>query len=174
MKLMKTKGNKTIEIRYQAREPINEDEEEDQEEEKGEQPEKKKKGEKGEKGEEGSEDQNASTSSDFMVVVKNEDGSGLLFDCNSHEAQLSIYRVAYSKKVDEIANPTNIEKMNQAYQGPDFLSLDEKLQQSFSEYLESLGISDKLLAYVECSAVDKEQRLYMNWLSDVKKFVSDQ
>eukprot|EP01022_Parablepharisma_sp_SALTPOND_P000087 TRINITY_DN1003_c0_g1_i1.p8 TRINITY_DN1003_c0_g1~~TRINITY_DN1003_c0_g1_i1.p8 ORF type:complete len:261 (-),score=43.67 TRINITY_DN1003_c0_g1_i1:2684-3466(-) len=161
IKLLKNVGDKIVEIKYQATEAFNEEGEEEETE--GEE----KKGEK--EGEEG--DDNIKSSTDFMVTVRNPDGSGLFFDCNSHDTQLSIYHAGYSKNVEELVKG-NLEKETGAYLGPSFDNLDEKVQQSFMDYLESLGITDRLLAYIECSAMDKEQRLYMKWLNEVKNFLT--
>ncbi len=167
IKLMKNVGDKTIEIKFQANEPMqDEDEEEEEEEGKGE--EKEKKGDKkdDEEGKNGFK-----SAADFTVIVKSKDGSGLLFDCNSQETELNIYRVAYNKNIDDLTK--DMEKAARSYLGPEFMSLDEKVQQSFIEYLESLGLIEKLLAYIECAAIDKEQKLYMNWIGEVKKFVGE-
>ncbi len=161
IKLIKNVGDKTVEIRYQAGEPIKDEEEPGTEEEK--------KQDKGQEGDEEGKD-NIKTATDFSVVIKNKDGSGLLFDCTSQDTELSIYHVAYNKNIDQLLKP-NPEKENPAYIGPTFENLDEKVQQSFVEYLESLGISDKLLAFIECSSIDKEQKMYINWLNEVKEFV---
>lgn len=162
IKLVKNVGDKTIEIKYQANEPM-QDEEEEPEDEKDD-------AKKGEKKEEEGKD-NLKSTADFTVIVKAKDGSGLLFDCVTQETTLNIYRVAYNKDIDGMLK--NFEKAGQSYLGPEFFSLDEKVQQSFTEYLESLGLNEKLLAYIECSAIDKEQKLYMTWLGDVKKFITE-
>ena len=40
------------------------------------------------------------------------------------------------------------------------------------EYLEGFGINEHMGAFVECMSLDKDQRLYMTWLGDLKNFVS--
>jgi len=171
IKLMQAVGDKTIEIRYQANEPIKpeDDEEEESDEEKGKGAKEAKGGKDGE--EEDKEGMKSAT--DFTVVVKNKDGSGLLFDCTTQETELNIFRVAYHKSIDELTKLGNLDKTAQPYLGPDFFNLDEKVQQSFNEYLEALGITDKLLAYIECTSIDKEQRMYLKWMGDIKTFVEE-
>ena len=39
------------------------------------------------------------------------------------------------------------------------------------EYMEGYGINEHLAAFVECMSLDKDQRLYMNWLSSIKGFI---
>jgi len=54
------------------------------------------------------------------------------------------------------------------YQGPDFATLDENLQQSFQDFLEELGINDECGSFIEMSSIDKDQYLYMHWLQTAK------
>jgi hypothetical protein len=46
--------------------------------------------------------------------------------------------------------------------------LDDKLQQELLEILVEIGIDDNLGSFIEVLSIDKEQRLYTNWLSNVK------
>ena len=59
-----------------------------------------------------------------------------------------------------------------SYAGPDFSTLDERIQTSLTEYLEGYGINEHLAAFVEVMSLDKDQRLYMQWLSNLKDFIS--
>ena len=65
------------------------------------------------------------------------------------------------------------ERQMKSYAGPDFTTLDERIQTAITEYLEGFGVNEHLAAFVECMSLDKDQRLYMNWLADVKDFVSE-
>ena len=58
------------------------------------------------------------------------------------------------------------------YIGPDFATLDERIQTALVEYIEGYGIDSNLAAFVECMSLDKDQRLYMQWLQRLKKFVN--
>ncbi len=59
------------------------------------------------------------------------------------------------------------------YIGPDFTTLDERIQQSLTEYLQGFGVNEQLAAFVECMSLDKDQRLYMKWLSQLKDFIEE-
>lgn len=59
------------------------------------------------------------------------------------------------------------------YAGPDFSTLDERIQTALTEYLSGFGINEHLAAFVECMSLDKDQRLYMQWLSNLKDFVNE-
>lgn len=160
IKLTRNVGDKIVQITYQASEAFNDD---DMPEMEGEEKEE----------EEGKEEEKESKSrAEFFISVKGKDGSGLLFTCVSENADLHIYNVTYSKDVESLLKESSASRGDSLYIGPSFDQLDEKLQNAFFDYLASLGVTDKLLAYIECSSVDKEQRLYMNWLQEMKSFVA--
>ena len=60
------------------------------------------------------------------------------------------------------------------YAGPDFSTLDERIQNAISEYLEGFGVNEHMSAFIECMSLDKDQRLYMAWLGNLKDFVSNE
>ena len=64
------------------------------------------------------------------------------------------------------------ERQIKGYPGPDFSTLDERIQTSLTEYLEGFGVNEHLAAFVECMSLDKDQRLYMRWLAQLKDFVN--
>ena len=55
--------------------------------------------------------------------------------------------------------------------GPDFSTLDERIQQSFMEFLGDIGINEETGSFIEVMSFDKDQRLYLNWLKNVKNFL---
>jgi complement component 1 Q subcomponent-binding protein, mitochondrial len=57
------------------------------------------------------------------------------------------------------------------YVGPQFETLDEKVQEQFYTYLEERGISTELALFIPELAEWKEQREYCKWLENVKAFV---
>ena len=64
------------------------------------------------------------------------------------------------------------ERQIKGYAGPDFSTLDERIQTSTTEYLEGYGVNEHLAAFIECMSLDKDQRLYMKWLSQLKDFIN--
>ena len=63
------------------------------------------------------------------------------------------------------------ERQMSLYAGPEFTTLDERIQTSLSEYFQGYGINEHLCAFVECMSLDKDQRLYMKWLGSLKDFI---
>jgi len=43
-----------------------------------------------------------------------------------------------------------------SYIGPDFSTLDERIQTATTEYLEGFGVNEHLCAFVECMSLDKD------------------
>lgn len=56
------------------------------------------------------------------------------------------------------------------YSGPSFSMLDENLQVTFEEYLESKGINSELAEFITSYSEFKEEKEYRKWLGDVKEF----
>ena len=58
-----------------------------------------------------------------------------------------------------------------SYNGPEFRLLDDKLQQEFLDLLVNLGINDELGSFIEVCAIDKDQRLNMDWLKNINNLI---
>jgi len=105
-----------------------------------------------------------------VKVKKIGTNEGLLAECNAYNDNYEFNYVAFSEDVDNFSNKNSIEN-NEKYLGPEFSTLDEKLQNTFMEFFESLGINDELINFIEIYGYDKDQRLYQEWLQDVNKFI---
>jgi complement component 1 Q subcomponent-binding protein len=88
------------------------------------------------------------------------------------DTEISYNSVQVTDDVDKAKSVHRFERSLVQYAGPDFSTLDERIQTSLSEYLAGFGINEHLAAFVECMSLDKDQRLYMNWLSEVKDFIN--
>ncbi|XP_068668957.1 uncharacterized protein At2g39795, mitochondrial-like [Aristolochia californica] len=58
-----------------------------------------------------------------------------------------------------------------AYEGPDFVDLDENLQKALHKYLEIRGIKPSTTNFLHEYMINKDSREYLNWLQTLKKFV---
>jgi len=145
--------NTSVEIRYQANEPLKlENEQENSKENK---------------------DEDIMPDNSFSILIRFKDNSGLVLECVCAEKQLGIMRVVYHKDVKEMIDVSDIKKavdMGKQYSGPEFRTLDEKLQNAVFELVSTLGITEKVLDFVMKSAKDKEVRLYYNWLTQIQEF----
>ncbi|KAK9839652.1 hypothetical protein WJX81_003481 [Elliptochloris bilobata] len=117
-------------------------------------------------GEDGEVDVDVDVSVSFSVsIVKN--GRALVFDCTSDGSYVEIVHVSLA---DETA--LNTEQDDEAYEGPVYQELDEKLQQAFEEMLAERGVTPELGEYLMRLSEDKEQREYMGWLQRVADVVN--
>lgn len=57
--------------------------------------------------------------------------------------------------------------------GPEFTTLDERLQTALIEYLKGYGVNEELAAFIEHYSLDKEQRLYMQWLEQLTTYLKN-
>lgn len=149
-------GNEVL-ITFNARSPFeSEDQEENQENEQDQE-------------EETPQEDN---STDFQVSIKKVGRKeGILYECVSSQSEIHVNNIMYSDDIDS-AERVTVYNVSGQYRGPDFSTLDEKLQTAFVEYLKTHGINEDLAVFVETYSVDKEHRLYMEWLSRMKTFIN--
>jgi len=76
--------------------------------------------------------------------------------------------VSYSENVHDLQKN---EQTTDSYLGPEFSTLEEKLQDEFINYFNTLGINNELSAFIQVLSVDRDQRLYLKWLKDVNNFL---
>jgi hypothetical protein len=101
---------------------------------------------------------------DFSVYVKMDGNTGLVIDCTTQDTEVAINNVMHTTELSKMMKISRWERSYAYYAGPDFSTLDERLQTGLNEYLQSLGVNEHCAAFVEVMSLDKDQRLYMNWL----------
>lgn len=145
MALEREIGDKTIRIEWQLTSPFSPDGEEE--------------------GQDGEMMEREAT--EVSVNVENKSGAGMTFFCSTQHGEDHRYIIGMVKTY---ASQEEKESVS-SYNGPEFEDLDDKLQESFDEYLAELGMSTEVCDFVDAMALDKEQREYVRWLSTAKKFV---
>ena len=121
-------------------------------------------------GEEGQEDMDMPSENycDFTVYISDASGrKGLVVEATSMDTEVAFNSVLCADDIEAVKKMARFERSLNEYNGPDFTTLDERIQTSLTEYLEGYGINEHLAAFVECMSLDKDQRLYMRWLSKV-------
>merc|ERR1719198_828919 len=107
-------------------------------------------------------------STDFMVTVESQSsGQGMTFYCSTQAGQDHRYVIGNVKCYADTAERDNVS----AYSGPEFEDLDDKVQESLEEYLESVGLGTAMCDFIDAVALDKEQREYIRWLNLVGDFL---
>jgi len=110
---------------------------------------------------------------DFTIFISDKSGKrGLVVEATSMDTEISYNSVLVTEDVASQKGLHRFERQIKGYAGPDFSTLDERIQGSITEYLEGFGINEHLAAFVECMSLDKDQRLYMAWLSNLKDFIN--
>lgn len=99
----------------------------------------------------------------FKVTIE-KNGHKVIVDCVA-ASMIEIQNVQYCPSGKDVVT-------DNLYGGPIFEDLDESLQDSFAKYLESLGINDDMIYFINAYADRKEQREYENWLKAIQAFVA--
>lgn len=109
---------------------------------------------------------------DFTArISKKGSNKGLFVEAAIVNGSVEINSMQFSDDVNALYEGYLHGKPSDEYVGPDFETLDERLQTELRTYLENLGINDELASFVDVISVDKDQRLYSKWLNDVKNFL---
>lgn len=88
------------------------------------------------------------------------------------DTEISYNSCTVADNIEEQKKIHRFERQIKGYPGPDFSTLDERIQTSLTEYLEGYGVNEHLAAFIEVMSLDKDQRLYMRWLSNLKDFIN--
>jgi|JI9StandDraft_2_1071091.scaffolds.fasta_scaffold525083_1 Mitochondrial glycoprotein len=72
---------------------------------------------------------------DFSVAIQTKGEAGLIFDCSTNDTEVTIQNVMYTEDVPKMMKVSRWERSYNFYAGPDFASLDERLQTGLQEYL---------------------------------------
>ncbi|EEP81323.1 hypothetical protein UREG_06188 [Uncinocarpus reesii 1704] len=109
-----------------------------------------------------------------LNVTVEKPGNGCMYaECLVEDGVVQILELQYFEKAD-IANAQTADKQwarSSVYAGPPFGNLDEDLQILLERYLEERGIDATLASFVPDYIDFKEQREYVRWLGNLKKFV---
>jgi hypothetical protein len=122
---------------------------------------------------ENQEEKQPENMTEFVVRVnKKGEKSGLLVDATLIDASFEFNTIQYHEDLNQAYDNFYVQnKATDIYTGPEFNTLDERVQSEFSEFLNSLGINEELGSFMQVLSVDKDQRLYLGWLKNVKKFL---
>ena len=109
-----------------------------------------------------------------IVKTNDKDAGALTFHVSLDvDASFYITDVLYCADASLITNATSQadEVRAELYQGPRYLDLDEAVQDKFAVYLADRDFGLPMCDFLQEYAGWKEQRLYLNWLENVKSFV---
>ncbi|TQD97774.1 hypothetical protein C1H46_016640 [Malus baccata] len=98
----------------------------------------------------------------LVDITKGDDSKDLEFLCSAWPDRLEVQKVYVLERDRMPAKP---------YMGPDFRSLNGRIQQRFSEYLEARGVNDELSVFLHQYMMNKDRIELIKWLGKVKSFV---
>ncbi|KAL6721226.1 Mitochondrial acidic protein mam33 [Lecanora helva] len=107
------------------------------------------------------------------VVIEKKGQGSMQVETTAQDGEIVIDNVYYYKE-GGLADAKTAEaawKRKHLYEGPPFGNLDEDLQVLLERYLDERGVNTALALWVPEYIDFKEQREYLNWLSNVKAFV---
>ena len=118
------------------------------------------------------DDEEHAVYTDFTVYI-HEDNKGLVYECSCSDTEVSISNVYLTNDVISHKKIPSIERGDYLYLGPDYASLSSNVQNGLAGYLIDAGLDQQTVAFIEVMSLDKEQRLYLNWIQGLKTFVED-
>lgn len=99
----------------------------------------------------------------MIVDIFKGDGNNVLeFVCSAWSSSIEIQRV-FVRGHDRM--------MGQPYMGPVFKDLDDSLQDSLYDYLETRGINDELAGFLHAYIRNKDKSEFIRWMGNVQDFI---
>ncbi len=94
---------------------------------------------------------------EFTIFITDPSGkNGLVIEATSMDTEARYNSITVSEDVTKLTEVHRFERKIQCYSGPDFNTLDERIQNGVIEYLESFGVNENLCAFIECMSLDKD------------------
>lgn len=109
----------------------------------------------------------------FILVQKSKELSGYLIDAAVIDSEIQFNSFTASENVPELYKSMVSNDFDQdKYQGPDFSTLDDNLQEEFRNFVElELTIDSEVTTFIEITSLDKEQSQYLKWLKEAKNIL---
>jgi len=106
----------------------------------------------------------------FFINVINRKNRGLLYECYTIDGEIHFGRLVHTKDALRFIELSKAQMLiTNKYLGPQFYSLNNELQLSLIEHLYSLGVFPDIGLCVEYLSVNKEQRMYIQWMKNMKE-----
>lgn len=109
---------------------------------------------------------------EFTIYIEKNQNQILAIDALTLDGDLQINTCNIINDITTHRNLNPFSASTNNYKGPEFQTLDETLQMALFDYIGTLGINEEFSSLIEMQSLDKEQRLYMNWLENVNDFLN--
>jgi complement component 1 Q subcomponent-binding protein, mitochondrial len=118
------------------------------------------------------EEEEPSASVQFTVTVTKA-GKSLVFACSSEYGSCTINGISTTTASAETVHDNQGVLAKKEYQGPDFLELEEGLQEQLHVYLEEeCGVDSDVAAFIAMFSDYQEQACYISWLKETQSVLS--
>jgi len=105
-----------------------------------------------------------------IIIYNKESNERLFYFMTTIHGEIHMERIRlFPENLAEV-DGFKLHNSTQVYQGAQFQFLSESLQKAFLDFLKSLGLDGELFYHIEYLAYNKEQRLYLEWLSNIYQF----
>ncbi|RPB18714.1 mitochondrial glyco protein [Terfezia boudieri ATCC MYA-4762] len=110
----------------------------------------------------------------LSISIEKPIGGALKISGLAQDGMIILQNVIYhpNPKLLKFKSAENDYQSEGLYAGPEFANLDEDLQVLFERYLDERGINTALALFVPDYIEYKEQKEYLRWLENVKKFIA--
>ncbi|KAJ7730972.1 mitochondrial glycoprotein [Mycena maculata] len=108
-----------------------------------------------------------------LSITKSTDVGALDVELTAQGGHFLVENISYSPDA-KTSQETSVEadwKRRGQYIGPEFSTLDVGVQEDFEKFLEERDVNETTAFFIPAYAKYKEQREYMHWLENVKKFI---
>jgi len=96
---------------------------------------------------------------EFTVTLKGD--NTIIFTCSTNKGEIELLDLIYGEGMEE-----EIRTTEESCSSVD--EWDENTKEKYVKYLRGLGITKKIINYIEVSGIDGEQKNYITWLKEIK------
>lgn len=79
-----------------------------------------------------------------------------MIDATTMDTEIAFNNIMITDDIESQKSLHRFDRHLKAYPGPEFTTLDERLQTSITEMLQGYGINEHLAAFIECMSLDKD------------------
>jgi hypothetical protein len=117
---------------------------------------------------------NSELNSDLIEykVIFNKIGNsgGFIVDAYSNGGTITINNLYFNEDIQAFYNKLISGHIDpDLYLGPSFTALDSRIQKAVYDLLIEFGINDECAKFIEVASIEKDQYMYINWLTKAKK-----
>lgn len=107
----------------------------------------------------------------LQIKIEDKEGDGFMIEAAIEGGEIELSAIVSLKNYDNLRKSSTLDKGNE-YLGPCFHNIGENMQAGFVDWLNDIGANGEVLSCVPDLYLEKEQKLYMKWLTEVQRLLS--